>query len=108
MSALALVVDWSHVSAAIIESHQLGPVTDIALPIDRPSPRAAEVSAERLWEAAARAARQAVRHAGVAGLPGRDTMAIALSCPSDAIVLLGAEDRPLLPIWTGDDRRWVP
>ena len=72
-----------------------------AFDVDRPTPDAAEVPADRLWAALATAARQATRP--VAGVEG-----IGLACLAPALVLLDAKDRPLRPVWTNLDRRSRP
>ena len=69
-----------------------------ACQVDRPTPEAAEVPAERLWSAVTSAARQAMR--GIEAVDG-----VGLSCLTPALVLLDGNDRPLAPIWTHLDRR---
>ncbi len=104
MRILALDVGTSSVKAAVLDAattQPVGPVAHVAYPLDFPTPDAAEVPAERLWEAVAAAGRQAA--AGVEGVEG-----VGLSVLTPALVLLDAADRPLLPIWTHLDRRARP
>jgi xylulokinase len=101
MQILALDVGTSSVKAAILDRDSaapIGPVARVPYPLDHPAPDAAEVPAERLWNAVAAAARQATR-----SVPQVD--AVGLSVLTPALVLLGPDDRPLAPIWTHLDRR---
>lgn len=104
MYVLALDVGTSAVKAAVVEAASLalaGPVAQVAYELDHPTPDAAEVPAERLWQAVSTAARQAARQA-----PEPD--GIGLSVLTPGLVLLDAADRPLTPIWTHLDRRARP
>ncbi len=100
MRILALDVGTSSVKAALLDhaATLLGPVARSTYDLDHPEPEATEVPAERLWQAVARAARDATRSAG--RIDG-----VGLSCLTPALVLLDAADRPLTPIWTHLDRR---
>jgi sugar (pentulose or hexulose) kinase len=104
MRILALDVGISAVKAAVLEvaaTEPIGPVARIGYDLDRPTPEAAEVPAERLWNAVTSAARQASR--GIEGIEG-----VGLSCVTPALVLLDGADRPITPIWTYLDRRSRP
>ena len=111
MRILALDVGTSSVKAGVLDvatATPVGPIARMAYELDSPVPEAAEIPPERLWAAVAGAAREAVRKAGVAGLPGQDVQGVALSCMTPALVLLDQADRPLGPIWTHLDRRARP
>jgi xylulokinase len=111
MRVLALDVGTSSVKAAVLDvatAQPVGAVAQCAYALDHPEPDAAEIPAERLWQAVAAAARGAVRRAGVAGIAGQDVQAIGLSCMTPALILLDKADRPLGPIWTHLDRRSRP
>lgn len=111
MNILALDVGTSSVKAAVLDVETGAPQGGIAhtdYALDAPCPEAAEIPAERLWQAVAAAARAAVRHADVAGQPGRDVAGVGLSSMIPALVLLDKADRPLRPIWTHLDRRARP
>jgi xylulokinase len=104
MHILALDVGTSSVKAAVLDvatARAVGPAAKIAYELDHPVPEAAEVPAPRLWDAVARAARQAAR-------PVDEIHGIGLSCLTPALILLDAADRPLGPIWTHFDRRARP
>jgi sugar (pentulose or hexulose) kinase len=108
MNILALDVGTSSVKAAVLDTATTTPVGAIArttYALDNPVPDAAEVPAQRLWEATAAAARAAMRSSGVSGKAGQDVQAVGLSCLTPALVLLDKKDRPLRPIWTHLDRR---
>src|SRR5689334_17574461 len=104
MNILALDVGTSSVQAAVLDAGRaepLGPVRPVGYELDHPTPEAAEIPAERVWDAVAEAARQATRtHPDVAG--------VGLSCLTPALVLLDKGDRPLAPVWTHLDRRARP
>jgi sugar (pentulose or hexulose) kinase len=104
MKILALDVGTSAVKAAVLNAEKaepVGPVHHVAYELDHPTPDAAEIQPERLWEAVTGAARSATRwQEGVAG--------VGLACLTPALVLLGADDQPLGPIWTHLDRRARP
>lgn len=107
MHILALDVGTSSVKAAVLDvvtGMPVGAVARASYPLDAPVPDAAEVSAERLWQAVARAGRQAVREWG-AGAGGREIAGVGLSVLTPALVLLGKDDRPVAPIMTHLDRR---
>jgi sugar (pentulose or hexulose) kinase len=104
MRILALDVGTSSVKAAILDvasAAPVGKVARVAYALDHPVPEAAEVPAERLWQAVAAAAREVARAAE--GLEG-----VGLSCLTPALVLLDKADQPLAPIWTHLDRRARP
>src|SRR5262249_34239419 len=101
MRILALDVGTSSVKAAVLEvarAMPVGPVARAAYTLDYPTPDAAEVPAERLWEAVVAAAREAAGGAG--GIE-----AVGLSCMTPVLALLDEADRPLGPFWTHLDRR---
>jgi xylulokinase len=104
MKILALDVGTSSVKSAVLDQVRaapLGPVEHAAYDTDHPTPDAAEVPTERLWQAVVAAAR------GAAG--GRSDLAgVGLSCLTPALVLLDGADRPLGPIWNHLDRRSRP
>ncbi len=107
MNILALDVGTSSVKAAVLDTatgRAVGPIAHVAYAMDAPTPEAAEIHAERLWQAVAAAARAAVQGSGVSGRAGQDVQGIGLSCLTPALVLLDKSDRPLLPIWTHLDR----
>ncbi|MCI0376744.1 MAG: FGGY-family carbohydrate kinase [Gemmataceae bacterium] len=110
MNILALDVGTSSVKAAVLDVETADPVGGVArvsYALDSPTPDAAEVPADRLWQTVATAARTAMVRAGVAGTP-QDVRGIGLSVLTPALVLLDEADRPLLPIWTHLDRRARP
>jgi xylulokinase len=104
MRILALDVGTSAVKAAVLDVSRCAPegqIARVAYELDHPSPEAAEVPAERLWETIRKAARLAARD-----FDGIE--AVGLSCMTPALVLLDDGDRPLAPIWTHLDRRARP
>jgi xylulokinase len=104
MRILALDVGTSSVKAAVLDvarAAPVGKVARVAYVLDHPVPEAAEIPAERLWQAVAAAAREVARAAE--GIEG-----VGLSCMTPALVLLDASDKPLAPIWTHLDRRARP
>lgn len=108
MNILALDVGTSSVKAAVLDTataQPIGPIARAAYDLDLPVPEAAEVPADRLWQATAQAGREAMRRADAAGKPGREVQAVGISCLMPALVLIGKDDRPLTPIWTHLDRR---
>src|SRR5262245_29522243 len=110
MNVLALEVAAASVQAAVLEGETgrpAGPTARVAFAIDVPSPEAAEVSAERLWQAVTAAAREAVGRAGVAGT-ARDVAGIGVCSFTPGLVLVDQADEPLRPIWTPLDRRARP
>jgi sugar (pentulose or hexulose) kinase len=111
MRILALDVGLGAVRAAVLDvatACPVGPVARAAYELDRPTPDAAEVPAARLWDTVTTAARDAVRHAGGAGVAGRDVEAVGLACLAPALVLLDKADHPIGPIITVLDRRARP
>src|SRR5262249_39458125 len=74
------------------------PVARATYTLDYPTPDAAEVPAERLWEAVLAAAREGA--SGVDGIEG-----IGLSCLTPLLALLDKADQPVGPFWTHLDRR---
>jgi sugar (pentulose or hexulose) kinase len=101
MRILALDVGTSSVKAAVLEveaAKPVGPVSRVTYELDHPVPEAAEVPAERLWQAVAAAARDATR--GINGVE-----AVGMACLTPALVVLDATDEPVGPIWTHLDRR---
>src|SRR5690242_15035526 len=79
MNILALDVGTSAVKAAVLDAATSTPVGAIAratYDLDAPVPDAAEVPAQRLWEATAAAARAAMRSSGLAGKAGQDVQAV--------------------------------
>jgi xylulokinase len=104
MRVLALDVGTSSVKAAVLDVATAAPVSAvarIAYELDHPTPEAAEVPTDRLWQAVTAAAREATRTAP-------DVEAVGLSVMTPALVLLDGADRPLTPIWTHLDRRARP
>jgi sugar (pentulose or hexulose) kinase len=104
MRILALDVGTSSVKSAVLDvetAKPAGPVSRVAYELDHPVPEAAEVPAERLWQAVAAAARDATR-----GIDGVE--AVGMACLTPALVLLDATDEPVGPIWTHLDRRARP
>jgi xylulokinase len=104
MHVLALDVGTSSVKAAVLDvqsSLPAGPVAHVPYELDHPTPDAAEVPAERLWNAVASAAREAAWSSG-------PVEAVGLSTLMPALVLLNRAGQPLGPIWTHLDRRARP
>lgn len=103
MHILALDVGTSAVKAAVLDADgkPAGTVARVAYALDHPTPEAAEVPAVRLWDAVARAAREATRS-------GPAAECIGMSVLTPGLVLLDAQDRPLTSIWTHLDRRPRP
>jgi len=104
MAILALDIGTSSVKAAVLDTETGQAVTQIAhvhYELDAPTPEAAEVPAERLWQTTTAAARAATRHAP-------EVEAVGLSVMTPALVLLDQADRPCAPIWTHLDRRARP
>jgi sugar (pentulose or hexulose) kinase len=104
MHILALDVGTSSIKAAVLDvvsAAPVGKVARVAYALDHPVSEAAEVPAERLWQAVATAAREVARAAE--GLEG-----VGMSCMTPALILLDKADHPLGPIWTHLDRRSRP
>ncbi|MGE3807840.1 MAG: FGGY-family carbohydrate kinase [Gemmataceae bacterium] len=101
MQVLALDVGTSSVKAAVVEVSTARPAGDIvrvAYPLEHPTPDAAEIHLDKLWQAVTEAGRKAGR--------GHDPIdGVGLSCLMPALVLLDEQDRPLGPAWTHLDRR---
>ncbi len=101
MHILSLAVGTSSARAAVVDvetATTVGPVARVKFSLDRLPPEAAEVPPDRLWESLTRAARQATR--GQEGIAG-----VGLASSAPGLILLGANDKPLTPIWTPLDRR---
>ena len=106
MQILALDIGTSSVKAAILDvasADFVSPPVSEHYDLERPSPEAAVLPAERLWGAVNAAAARAVGGAANATIAG-----IGLSCMTPAMILLDAADNPLTPIWTHFDRRSRP
>lgn len=104
MHILALDVGLSAVQAAVLDAvtaTRLGPLARSDFALDHPTPEAAELPPERLWQAVTSAARLATRD--TPGIEG-----IGLSVATPGLVLLDGKDQPLGPIWTHRDRRSRP
>jgi xylulokinase len=104
MRILALDIGTSSIKAAVLDvssGQPLGPITKIAYSLDYPTPDAAEVPADRLWGAIAKALHEAAQDA--AGIEG-----LGSACMTPSLVLLDGADRPAAPIWTHLDRRSRP
>lgn len=104
MRVLALDVGTSSVKAAVLDAATAtpaGPIIKADYDLDRPTPDAAELPPERLWDAVVRAARKATQEQDAVA-------AIGLSVMTPVLVLLDATDQPLGPLWTHLDRRARP
>jgi sugar (pentulose or hexulose) kinase len=102
MPILGLDVGLAGVVAAVLEvpaARLLAPAVRVSYDLERPTPEAAEVPLERLWQAVAAAARAAVWQAR------QEIEGIGFSVTASALVLLDRQDRPLRPVWTCLDRR---
>src|SRR5438094_2979107 len=105
MHILALDVGTSSVKTAVLDQQTGDPVgrpAKAAYDLDHPTPDAAEVPPDRLWDAIDHAARKAVADTS------RRVEAVGLSCLTPALVLLDASYNPLSPIWLHLDRRSRP
>jgi xylulokinase len=105
MHILGLDVGTSSVKAAVLDTatgQAVGDLAHAAYELDHPTPDAAEVPAERLWQTVAAAARAAARSAS------GEVEGVGLSVLTPALVLLDRADRPVAPIWTHLDRRARP
>ncbi|HEY8505185.1 MAG TPA: FGGY-family carbohydrate kinase [Gemmataceae bacterium] len=103
MNILAIDVGTSSVKSAVLardRGEPLGAIARAGYELDHPTPEAAEIAPRQLWDAVTAAARQAVAGAGGAHVAG-----VGLAGLTPALVLLGAGDEPLTPIWTHLDRR---
>lgn len=106
MHVLALDVGTSSVKAAVLDQATGDPVghpVKAAYPLDHPTHDAAEVPADRVWEAVQKAAKEAVAAAKAVTVEG-----VGMSCLTPALVLLGDGDEVLSPVWTHLDRRSRP
>lgn len=107
MHILGLDVGTSSVKAAVLETANdklPAGIARITYDLDHPTPEAAEIAPDKLWEAFTRAAREAVRLAdSSAPIEG-----VGLACLTPALILLDKKDKPLGPIWTHLDRRSRP
>jgi xylulokinase len=104
MQILAFDVGTSSVKAAVLEvpgGRVVGSVARVPYELDHPTPEAAEVPAERVWDAVTAAARQATR-------PAPAVEGVGLSTLTPALVLLDRTGRPAAPVWTHLDRRSRP
>lgn len=105
MHILAIDVGTSSVKAAVLDQPTGKPVARPAraeYDLDHPTPDAAEVPADRLWDAVERAAREAV------AASKHPPEAVGLSSMTPALVLLDSGDNPLSPVWVHLDRRSRP
>jgi xylulokinase len=108
MLILGFDVGTSSIKAAILDTataEPAGPLAHVGYDLDYPTPEAAEMPAERLWQALTEAGRRALAQdqtlaSGVQG--------VGLSTLTPALVLLDRADQPLTPIWTHLDRRSRP
>lgn len=108
MHILALDVGTSSVKAAVLDVETTEPVSGIAregYELDHPTPEAAEIPTERLWNAIAAAARQAV---GELPGAGNSVEGVGMAVLTPALVLLDKADKPISPIWIHLDRRSRP
>ncbi len=106
MQILALDVGTSSVKAAILDvasADFAAPAVSEHYSLERPTPEAAVLPSERLWDSVNSAASRAV-----AGAPKAKISGVGLSCMTPALILLDAADQPLTPIWTHFDRRSRP
>lgn len=100
MYVLGLDVGTSSVKAAVLDvatAQPVGPVAHVAYALDHPTEDAAEVDADRLWQTVTAAARRATS--------GQTVEGVGLSVFTPGLVLVGADEQPLGPIWTHLDRR---
>jgi xylulokinase len=104
MQILGLDVGTSSVKAAVLDAtteQHLGPIFHVPCQLRHPTPDAAELDPEEIWQTVTRAARQACRD-----FP--DVQGVGLSVLTPGLVLLDKADQPLGPIWTHLDRRARP
>ncbi len=105
MNILAIDVGTSSVKAGILDQASGSPISQplakTEYRLHHPSNDAAEIVPGELWQAVTSAARKAVDHAP----PGTPIDGIGLTCLMPALVLLDAQDQPLVPIWIHLDRR---
>src|SRR5262249_19259340 len=101
MRILALDVGYESITSAILDvasSQSVGARTRVEYAVDRPTPEADEVPADRLWSAVTSAAR-------AVALPEEGIEGIGLSVLTPAPVLLDEKDQPAAPIRLPQDRR---
>jgi xylulokinase len=101
MHVLAVDVGTSSVKAAVLNTvsgEAITPIAHVHYDLRTPTPEAAEISADTLWQAVASAGRAASRR-----MP--DVHAIGMSVMTPALVLLDDQDQPCAPVWTHLDRR---
>jgi len=105
MNILALDVGANSVQAAVLEAESGkvlgGGLARADVAIATPSPDAAEVPWEGLWQALSQAARTATRHA-----PEAEAIGLAVWTPG--LVLVNDKDQPFQPIHLPCDRRARP
>jgi xylulokinase len=104
MHILAIDVGTSAIKAAVLDTADAsasGPLARVEVALDHPTPEAAELPAERLWQAVSGAGKQACR-----GQPNVEAVGLTVQTPG--LVLLDDADRPAGPIWTHLDRRSRP
>jgi xylulokinase len=105
MKILGIDIGTSAIKAAMVEVptlRVLGTVANVGYELDHPTPEAAEVPAERLWESIVAAVRSAV------GANGSSVEGVGLSVMTPALCLLNDKDQPLGPFWIHADRRSRP
>src|SRR5262245_21314117 len=109
MNVLAVEVGQSSVKAVVVDTAAaaIGAIAEANYEVAAPAPEAAEVPAEQLWRTVASTARAAVRQAQIAGT-ANDVGGIALTVVTPALVLAGADEQAMAPIWTCTDRRARP
>lgn len=108
MLILGFDIGTSSIKAAILDTataEPAGAIARVGYDLDHPTPEAAEVPAERLWQALTEAGRRALAQDTVLT---SGVQAIGLSTLTPALVLLDQADQPLSPIWTHLDRRSRP
>jgi sugar (pentulose or hexulose) kinase len=106
MHILAFDVGTSSVKSAVLDVATATPIakpSHVPYTLDRPTPDAAVVPAERLWDAVNRAALSAISSAQSVKVEG-----VGFSCMTPALILLDEGYQPLTPIWTHFDRRSRP
>jgi xylulokinase len=104
MHVLGIDIGTSAVKSAVIELPLLNPISTASSVycLDYPSPDAAEVPADRLWEAIVQSVREALSHSN------QHVEGVGLSALTPALCLLNAADNPIGPFWIHLDRRSRP
>src|SRR5262245_13516028 len=104
MHVLGIDIGTSAVKSAVIDLPLQKPISaaSSAYCLDHPSPDAAEVPADRLWQAIVQSVREAVSHSN------QQVEGIGLSAMTPALCLLDAADNPIGPFWIHLDRRSRP